>query len=240
MMNHKTGLYKTDALRKVYRMKLRRTSNNYLRGILCCVFLLQAYMLNAQMSTEVVYVKNGIVKSFYEVYDNQLQGGGITYRHIGRTISLNRKTYPFYVNLEDNASIRRFINPKDTMGYKQFYNEDFALDAQKGIYKYDLGLSPFEYTYDSVVSSSGCWYYPKRNRKQIIACYYFSGYVILYHVDIKKKDIDSHYRINKMLEQKTFMILKEAETLDYIPLKVTSSMGLRNTPVYSIFRYLEE
>ena len=66
-------------------------------------------MLNAQMSTEVVYVKNGIVKSFYEVYDNQLQGGGITYRHIGRTISLNRKTYPFYVNLEDNASIRRFI-----------------------------------------------------------------------------------------------------------------------------------
>ena len=62
----------------------------------------------------------------------------------------------------------------------------------------------------------------------------------LYHVDIKKKDIDSHYRINKMLEQKTFMILKEAETLDYIPLKVTSSMGLKNTPVYSIFRFLEE
>ena len=59
-MNHKTGLYKTDAIRRVYRMKLRRTSNNYLRGILCCVFLLQAYMLNAQMSTEVVYVKNGI------------------------------------------------------------------------------------------------------------------------------------------------------------------------------------
>ncbi len=77
-MNHKTGLYKTDAIQRVYRMELRRTSNNYLRGILCCVFLLQAYMLNAQMSTEVVYVKNGIVKSFYEVYDNQLQGGGIT------------------------------------------------------------------------------------------------------------------------------------------------------------------
>ena len=232
-MNNKIELYKTDAKLRVYRMKLRRTSNNYLRGILCCVLLLQTYMLNAQMLTEVVHVKNGIVKSFY------LQEGN-TYRHIGRTISLNGKTYPFYVNLEDNASIRRFINPKDTMGYKQFYNEDFALDAQKGIYKYDLGLSPFEYTYDSVVSSSGCWYYPKRNRKQIIACYYFSGYVILYHVDIKKKDIDSHYRINKMLEQKTFMILKEAETLDYIPLKVTSSMGLRNTPVYSIFRYLEE
>lgn len=42
-----------------------------------------------------------------------------------------------------------------------------------------------------------------------------------------------------MLEQKTFMILKEAETLDYIPLKVTSSMGLKNTPVCSIFRFLE-
>ena len=87
-------------------------------------FLLQAYMLNAQMLTEVVHVKNGIVKSFY------LQEGN-TYRHIGRTISLNGKTYPFYVNLEDNASIRKFINPKDTMGYKQFYNEDFALDAQR-------------------------------------------------------------------------------------------------------------
>jgi len=99
MMNNKIELYKTDAKLRVYRMELRRTSNNYLRGILCCVFLLQAYILNAQMSTEVVYVKNGIVKSFYEVYDNQLQGGGITYRHIGRTISLNRKTYPFYVNL---------------------------------------------------------------------------------------------------------------------------------------------
>ena len=164
MMNNKIELYKTEAIRRVYRMKLKRTSNNYLRGILCCVLLLQAYMLNAQVSTEVVHVKNGIVKSFYELDDNQLQRG-ISYRHIGRTISLNRKTYPFYVNLEDNASIRRFINPKDTMGYKHFFNEDFALDAQKGIYKYDLGLSPFEYTYDRVVSSSGCWYYPKRNRK---------------------------------------------------------------------------
>ena len=45
---------------------------------------------------------------------------------------------------------------------------------------------------------------------------------------------------NKIIQQKTFMILKEAEILDYIPLKVTSSMGLRNTPVYSIFRFLEE
>ena len=69
-MNNKIELYKTDAKLRVYRMKLRRTSNNYLRGILCCVLLLQAYMLNAQMLTEVVYVKNGIVKSFYEVYDN--------------------------------------------------------------------------------------------------------------------------------------------------------------------------
>ncbi len=43
-----------------------------------------------------------------------------------------------------------------------------------------------------------------------------------------------------MLEQKTFMILKEAETLDYIPLKVTSSMGLKNTPVCSIFRFSRE
>lgn len=45
---------------------------------------------------------------------------------------------------------------------------------------------------------------------------------------------------NIILQQKTFMILKEAETLDYIPLKVTSSMGLKKTPVYSIFRFLEE
>lgn len=45
---------------------------------------------------------------------------------------------------------------------------------------------------------------------------------------------------NKIPQQKTFMILKEAETLDYIPLKVTSSMGLMYTPVFSIFRFLEE
>ena len=43
-----------------------------------------------------------------------------------------------------------------------------------------------------------------------------------------------------MLEQKTFMILKEAEKLDYIPLEVTSSMGLKNIPVCSIFRFLAE
>ena len=42
---------------------------------------------------------------------------------------------------------------------------------------------------------------------------------------------------NKIPQQKTFMILKEAETLDYIPLKVTSSMGLMHTPVFSIFRF---
>ncbi|BBA28826.1 hypothetical protein PMEL1_00734 [Prevotella melaninogenica] len=45
---------------------------------------------------------------------------------------------------------------------------------------------------------------------------------------------------NKIIQQKTFMILKEAETLDYIPLKVTSSMGLMHTPVFFIFRFLEE
>ena len=38
MMNNKIELYKTDAKLRVYRMELRRTSNNYLRGILCCVF----------------------------------------------------------------------------------------------------------------------------------------------------------------------------------------------------------
>ena len=44
-----------------------------------------------------------------------------------------------------------------------------------------------------------------------------------------------------MLEQKTFMILKEAETLDYIPLKLPRQWGFEKTPLfYSIFRYLEE
>lgn len=45
------------------------------------------------MSAEVVYVKNGIVKSFYELPDNHLQEGN-SYRHIGRTISLNGKHIP--------------------------------------------------------------------------------------------------------------------------------------------------
>ena len=154
---------------------------------------------------------------------------------------MNGKTYPFYVKVEDNASIRRFINPKDTADYKQYINEDFALDAQKGIYKYDLGLSPFEYTYDgNIVSSSGCWYYSKKNYKQLIVCYYFSGDVILYHVDVKKRDVESHYWVNRMLQQKTFIVIKEATMLKYIPLKITESMGLRYIPIFSIFRFLDE
>ena len=152
-----------------------KTLKYYLKGILCIVFSLQATILNAQLTAKIMHIQDGIVQSFYALPDHHSQQKN-TYCHLGRTITVNGKTYPFYVKVEDNASIRRFINPKDTADYKQYINEDFALDAQKGVYKYDLGLSPFEYTYDrNIVSSSGCWYYSKKNYKQLIACYYFSG-----------------------------------------------------------------
>lgn len=217
-----------------------KTLKYYLKGILCIVFSLQATILNAQLTAKIMHIQDGIVQSFYALPDHHSQQKN-TYCHLGRTITVNGKTYPFYVKVEDNASIRRFINPKDTADYKQYINEDFALDAQKGVYKYDLGLSPFEYTYDgNIVSSSGCWYYSKKNYKQLIACYYFSGDVILYHVDVKKRDIESHFWVNRMLQQKTFIVIKEATTLKYIPLKITESMGLRNIPIFSIFRVLDE
>ena len=61
---------------------------------------------------------------------------------------------------------------------------DFALDAQREIYKRDLYLSPLEYGYDgTLVNSAGALYYSKRNRRKIVACYYFSGDVILYKIN---------------------------------------------------------
>ena len=84
------------------------------------------------------------------------------------------------------------------------------------------------------------WEDAKKNYKQLIACYYFSGDVILYHVDVKKRDVESHYWVNRMLQQKTFIVIKEATMLKYIPLKITESMGLRNIPIFSIFRFLDE
>lgn len=64
--------------------------------------------------------------------------------------------------------------------------------------------------------------------------------MILYHVDVKKRDVESHYWVNRMLQQKTFIVIKEATMLKYIPLKITESMGLRHIPIFSIFRVLDE
>ena len=148
------------------------------------------------------------------------------------------------MRIEDNSTIRKWTNPFDTLEYRKFINMDFALDAQRGIYKRDLYLSDLEYGYDgTLVHSAGAFYYPKNRRSQLISCYYFSGDVIFYkihqHISEKEKTTLS-FTLKKMLEEKEFVVLKEAESVSHLSKKEIFSMRLKPTAIYSIFYCLDE
>ena len=121
---------------------------------------------------------------------------------------------------------------------------DFALDAQRGIYKRDLYLSDLEYEYDgTLVHSAGAFYYPKNSRGQLISCYYFSGDVIFYKIHRHSSERGNKclsFTLKKMLEEKEFVILKEAESVSNLSKNDILSMGLKPTAVYSIFYCLDE
>lgn len=138
------------------------------------LFLISAIVLNAQTTFKPIHVEKAIIKGYYE-----LSSDGLCYIRKGHTISIKGKTYPFYMRIEDNSTIRKWVNPFDTLEYRKFINMDFALDAQRGIDKRDLYLSDLEYGYDgTLVHSAGAFYYPKNSRGQLISCYYFSGDII--------------------------------------------------------------
>ena len=105
--------------------------------------------------------------------------------------------------------------------------------------KRDLYLSDLEYGYDgTLVHSAGAFYYPKNRRSQLISCYYFSGDVIFYKIhqhSSEKKKTTLSFTLKKMLEEKEFVILKEAESVSHLSKKEIFSMGLKPTAIYSIF-----
>lgn len=148
------------------------------------------------------------------------------------------------MKIDDNSKIRKWINPFDTLEYRKFLNMDFALDAQRGIYKRDLYLSDLEYGYDgTLVHSAGAFYYPKNRRSQLICCYYFSGDVIFYEIhqhSSKREKTSLSFTLKKMLEEKEFVVLKEAESVSHLSKKEIFSMRLKPTAIYSIFYCLDE
>ena len=88
------------------------------------------------------------------------------------------------MRIEDNSTIRKWTNPFDTLEYRKFINMDFALDAQRGIYKRDLYLSDLEYGYDrTLVHSAGAFYYPKNRRSKLICFYFFWFFFIFYKIN---------------------------------------------------------
>lgn len=203
------------------------------------LFLIPAIVLNAQTTFKSIHVEKGIIKGYYELSSN-----GLCYIRKGHTISIKGKTYPFYMRIEDNSTIRKWVNPLDTLEYRKFLNMDFALDAQRGIYKRDLYLSDLEYGYDgTLVHSAGAFYYPKNSRGQLISCYYFSGDVIFYKIhrhSSERGNKSLSFTLKKMLEEKEFVILKEAESVSNLSKNDILSMGLKPTAVYSIFYCLDE
>mgnify|MGYP000943394857 CR=1 FL=1 len=211
----------------------------YISSVIWIFFLLQTTILTAQINIQTIHVENGIIKGYYELDSN-----GLCYVRKGHTITIKGKTYPFYMRIEDNSTIRKWTNPFDTLEYRKFINMDFALDAQRGIYKRDLYLSDLEYGYDgTLVHSAGAFYYPKNRRSQLISCYYFSGDVIFYkihqHISEKEKTTLS-FTLKKMLEEKEFVVLKEAESVSHLSKKEIFSMKLKPTAIYSIFYCLDE
>ena len=148
------------------------------------------------------------------------------------------------MRIEDNSTIRKWINPFDTLEYRKFLDMDFALDAQRGIYKRNLYLSDLEYGYDgTLVHSAGAFYYPKNSRGQLISCYYFSGDIIFYKIhqhSSEKEKTTLSFTLKKMLEEKEFVVLKEAESVSNLSEKEILSMELKPTAIYSIFFCLDE
>lgn len=203
------------------------------------LFLISAIVLNAQTTFKSIHVEKAIIKGYYE-----LSSDGLCYIRKGHTISIKGKTYPFYMRIEDNSTIRKWTNPFDTLEYRKFINMDFALDAQRGIYKRDLYLSDLEYGNDgTLVHSAGAFYYPKNRRSQLICCYYFSGDVIFYEIhqhSSKREKTSLSFTLKKMLEEKEFVVLKEAESVSHLSKKEIFSMGLKPTAIYSIFYCLDE
>ena len=203
------------------------------------LFLISAIVLNAQTTFKSIHVEKAIIKGYYELSSN-----GLCYIRKGHSISITGKTYPFYMRIEDNSTIRKWANPLDTLEYRKFLNMDFALDAQRGIYKRDLYLSHLEYGYDgTLVHSAGAFYYPKNSHNKVISCYYFSGDVIFYKIhqhSSEREKTSLSFTLKKMLEEKEFVILKEAESVSNLSKKEILSMGLKPTAVYSIFYCLDE
>ncbi|MEZ7674862.1 hypothetical protein O3603_05945 [Prevotella sp. 20925_1_30] len=148
------------------------------------------------------------------------------------------------MRIEDNYTIRKWVNPLDTLSRKEFINMDFALDAEKGNYKKDLFLSQFEYGYDrTIVNSAGALYYPSNRTRSIIACYYFSGDVFLYklpHSIVNNKSSNMSFVLKKMIEEKEFVILKEADTLKHLSKRDITKMNLQRTGIFSFFYCLDE
>ena len=135
------------------------------------LFLIPAIVLNAQTTFKSIHVEKAIIKGYYELSSDRL-----CYIRKGHTISIKGKTYPFYMRIEDNSTIRKWTNPFDTLEYRKFINMDFALDAQRGIYKRDLYLSDLEYGYDrTLVHSAGAFYYPKNPSQSINMLLLFFG-----------------------------------------------------------------
>lgn len=83
------------------------------------LFLISAIVLNAQTTFKSIHVEKAIIKGYYE-----LSSDGLCYIRKGHTISIKGKTYPFYMRIEDNSTIRKWTNPFDTLEYRKFINMD--------------------------------------------------------------------------------------------------------------------
>ena len=70
------------------------------------LFLISAIVLNAQTTFKSIHVEKAIIKGYYE-----LSSDGLCYIRKGHTISIKGKTYPFYMRIEDNSTIRKWTNP---------------------------------------------------------------------------------------------------------------------------------
>lgn len=98
----------------------------YISRVIWIFLLLQTTILNAQINIQTIHVENGIIKGYYELDSN-----GLCYVRKGHTITIKGKTYPFYMRVKNNYTIRKWDNPLDTLSRKEFINMDFALDAER-------------------------------------------------------------------------------------------------------------
>lgn len=200
---------------------------------LLCVICIGGY---AQASYKIQHVENALVISTYEL-------DGTCFHHKGHTIKIDNKAYPFFVRSEQNIWILRNVFDVDSVECEQYEDKDFAYHVDKGKYNQDLYISDFERRYMGNQLFSCCFYLKRLDKKRIYVAYKYTGDIVVYDLDDfakTKRYQDASIYTQKVLNNKKFAIIKNAEKLSRLSIEDMDQNHFKHSGICTIWLYAPE